>query len=90
MFSSKLGFIIIGLILGLFTIPLYRWLLGELSVCVAIPLGLAMAHILYKHTAFGESDRSGRHRVHHSRNRRTSRQRIYINEYGEIFDDDEV
>lgn len=87
MHSEKTGSIILGLMIGLFTIPLYRSFLGEFSVFVAIPLGLLIAHVLHKHSAFGGSrGNSRRCRMLNSRNNRHTEGRIYVDRYGHIYD----
>ena len=85
--DSKLGCIFLGMVVALFTVPFYHWALGEFSIFVTIPLGLIFAHIIYKHSAFGKSDSGSRkHRIPASVKRKLNKGKIYIDEYGRIFD----
>lgn len=84
---TKVCWSIIGILLAVFTVPLYHWLLGEFSVLVAIPLGLLIGRIIYRHTAFGGSGEERKRRsVRNPRDRIRPKGRIYIDKYGHIFD----
>ena len=89
MFGFK-GSLFLGMSLGIFTMPLYGWLLHEFSILMAILLGCIFTGIIHGHVLLNRSGRSYRKR--HSMNRRRRKRvsyQIKIDRYGRIFDPDD-
>ncbi|MGB3479909.1 MAG: hypothetical protein WBB67_12205 [bacterium] len=89
MFGFK-GSLFLGMSLGIFTMPLYGWLLHEFSILVATLLGCIFTGIIHGYVLFNRSGRPyrKRHSRHRKRRKRVSCQ-IRIDRYGRIFDPDD-
>lgn len=83
------GSLFIGILLATFTVPLYRWFLGDYSILVVIGLGFAFSFIIHHHTAFGIGRAPQRRRYTNRTQNRTSSGKIHVDEYGRIFDPDD-
>ena len=84
------GSVILGLLLALFTIPLYRWFLGEFSIFVALPLGFAFGCIIHRYSVFYRNrDASHTHRRRNNRSRQNSSGQLHVDRYGRVNDPDD-
>jgi hypothetical protein len=89
MFGFK-GSLFLGIFLSIFTIPLYRWLLHDYSILVALPLGFVFACIIHRYSVINiRRNYRQMHRRHDERSRRNSSGQIHVDRYGRVNDPDD-